>query len=207
MLFRFFGLILSLLSFLFTLSACAPAPPTDAHNICHIYEQYPKWYWATEDAYHKWGIPEYVEMAVIYQESSYNAYAKPPRRHILWIIPWKRISTAKGYSQALNGTWDHYEKMTHHDASRTNFDDASDFIGWYAYLADRVDGISKYDTYDLYLAYHEGLGGYAHRSYISKPWLMTVARRVSANAATYHYQLARCEGRLPQRKSWWHFWK
>jgi hypothetical protein len=187
------------------LSACAPPPPEYPQNICLIYSQYPHWFWDAEATYRKWGLPEYVLMAVINQESSYDAYAKPPRRHILWIIPWKRISTAKGYSQALNSTWKDYENDEHRSASRTDFADSADFIGWYSHLAYRVDHIPAYDSYEFYLAYHEGLGGYRYRSYIRKMWLIYVAKKVAATSNRYHYQLMQCASRLPQPRSHWLF--
>jgi len=51
-------------------------------------------------------------MAIIRQESSFQADAQPPRSRILWIIPGPRPSSAYGYSQALDGTWDWYRQAT-----------------------------------------------------------------------------------------------
>jgi hypothetical protein len=36
-------------------------------------------------------------------------------------------------------------------------------------------GISRRDAYRQYLAYHEGQGGYKHRTYEKKPWLIKVS--------------------------------
>ena len=182
---------------------CTPVPPYNPNNICKIYSQYPKWYWASQDAYKKWGISPPVQMAVIYQESRFNAHAKPPRGKILWVIPGKRPTTAKGYTQATNGTWQNYIKNTHNThASRTNFSDATDFIGWYSAQAHRRLGISPNDTYALYLAYHEGIGGYAKKTYRKKHWLTEVAKKVQRKASVYQKQLKSCQSSLPKRH-WW----
>ena len=42
----------------------------------------------------RWKIPPYVLMSIVYQESSYKGDAKPDREKLLWVIPWKRKSTA-----------------------------------------------------------------------------------------------------------------
>ena len=61
-------------------------------------------------------------MATIYTESSFRHNAKPPRKWYLGFIPGKRASSAYGYSQALDGTWDRYQKETGRwGASRTDF--------------------------------------------------------------------------------------
>ena len=49
-------------------------------------------------------------MAIIRQESSFDPNAAPDREKILGIIPWKRPSSARGYSQAVDATWDQYKK-------------------------------------------------------------------------------------------------
>ena len=41
-------------------------------------------------------------MAIIKQESSFIADAKPDRRKLLGFIPWKRKSSARGYAQAID---------------------------------------------------------------------------------------------------------
>lgn len=44
--------------------------------------------------------------------------------------------------------------------SRKDMDDSLDFLGWYTDRIHRELGISKWDPKHLYLAYHEGSGGY-----------------------------------------------
>lgn len=185
------GLGLVLLS---VLSGCMPPPPpSDLSNVCRIFKQYPSWYRAAKDVERRWWVPVPVQMAIMYQESKFDAYARPPRTKLLGVIPWKRPTTAYGYSQALDGTWALYRKSDGgFFASRTNFADAVDFIGWYANLAYRRAHIPRHNAYELYLAYHEGIGGYQHKTYLRKAWLMPVAHNVSYRAKLYKKQLAYC---------------
>jgi hypothetical protein len=187
------------------LAGCAPAPPNHPLDICKIYSQYPKWYWASEASYQKWGVAPPVQMAIIYQESSYQAYAKPSRGKLLWIIPWKRPSTATGYAQATDGSWENYMRHTgNFGASRHDFSDAVDFIGWYAATSEKHLGISRQDPYQLYLAYHNGFNGRPHRSAQQKQWLLKIAQHVEKISERYSQQFARCKKALPQ-KHWWNF--
>jgi hypothetical protein len=184
---------------------CAPVPPNQPMNICRIYTQYPKWYWASQKVTKKWGLSEPVQMAIIFQESSYDAYAKPPREKLLWLIPWKRPTTATGYAQATDGAWENYIRHTgNSDASRANFADAVDFIGWYSYVAHQRLGINPNNAYELYLAYHEGINAYNHYDKHSdrQKWLEKIAVKVDRLAKRYQVQLQNCRKNLP-KKHWW----
>ena len=188
------------------LSSCTTAPPNRIENICSIFRQYPDWYWSAKKVRSHWGIPISILMAIIYQESRFNATAKPPREKLLWIIPWFRPTSAYGYSQAVNNTWQRYKRDTGQSgASRDAFEDAADFIGWYANQAHIRVGISKTNTRAIYLAFHEGIGGYSRGTHLKKKWLLAVANKVEARAWVYNSQLIRCEASLPQ-KPWWRFW-
>jgi hypothetical protein len=46
------------------------------------------------------------------------------------------------------------------------------------------------------LAYHEGHGGYNRATYLKKPWLTSMARKVEAKAGSYQAQLMDCEVEL-----------
>ena len=189
------------------LSGCISTPrPKNAENVCAIFKEYPSWYKDTQKTARKWGIPAAVQMSILYQESSFDAEARPPRTKLLWIIPWKHITSAYGYSQALDSTWDEYKKSTHrYFVKRNSFADASDFVGWYSEQAHRHAGIAKNDAYRLYLAYHEGWTGYSRQSYRAKPWLMAVARKVQYRAVTYQRQLNGCKADLEKQKKWYQF--
>jgi hypothetical protein len=178
------------------LTACVSKPPSNLDNVCHIFRQYPSWYHDAKDVEHRWRVPVSVQMAIMHQESKFNARAKPGYTHFLWVIPWKRQSTAYGYAQGLDGTWDHYKKYSGYLwSTRSNFANGADFIGWYANMANRRAHIPRTDAYLLYLAYHEGVGGYQRKTYLKKPWLIQVARKVKARSQIYEAQLKQCKRR------------
>lgn len=175
------------------LSGCVTVPPKDVNNICHVFKQYPRWRTDALDVQRRWRVPVPVQMAIIHQESKFNATAQPPRTKLLWFIPWARPSTAYGYSQALRSTWDLYKQSNGRFwASRESFSDGVDFIGWYANQAYRRAHIPRDNAYELYLAYHEGVGGYQRKTYLQKKWLIQVAHKVSTRARIYEAQLSRC---------------
>jgi hypothetical protein len=193
---RALGVSAALISLL-SVSACTTSPPRDVNNICAIFDEKDDWYEDAEDAREEWGSSIPVMMAIIYQESRFRADARPPRGKLLGFIPWARPSSAYGYSQAKTTTWNEYEDDAgRFSADRDDFGDAIDFVGWYNYQSRRRSGISLDNTYGLYLAYHEGHGGFNRATYTKKPWLMSVARKVEARANTYQIQLVGCEEKL-----------
>ncbi|PPB79473.1 hypothetical protein LV82_02839 [Albidovulum inexpectatum] len=167
--------------------------PRNLDNACSILEQRPRYHSAMKRAERRWGVPIHVQMATIYQESKFIANAKTPRKYALGIIPMGRQSTAYGYSQALDGTWEDYKRSTrNYGARRNKITDATDFIGWYMDQSEKKLGISKWDAASQYLAYHEGHGGYARGSHHKKSWLMRVAAQVGQRAEMYQRQLIVC---------------
>lgn len=185
-------------------TACATAPPEDVENICAIFEEKRGWYKAAQKSERRWGTPIHVQMSIIRQESSFQFDAKPPRGKILGFIPWKRPSDAYGYAQALDSTWDWYREDTgRRFADRDDFGDAIDFVGWYTNMSNKSAGISKWDPYNQYLAYHEGSGGWRRGSYKNKAWLKETARKVDYRARNWGAQLQRCEDELDS--GWWIF--
>jgi hypothetical protein len=187
-----------LLTFLLLqLAACAATPPRNTANVCNMFEDRRNWYRAAQDAEQQWQIPIAVTMAFIQQESGFRARARPPRTRILWLIPGPRPSDAMGYAQALESTWEDYKRATGRRwASRSDFADAVDFVGWYNSNSNRINGIARNDAYNLYLAYHEGNGGFSRRTYADKQWLLDTAGRVQASANLYEDQFRQCENEL-----------
>lgn len=187
-------------------SSCTTTPPSNVDNLCDIFREKSSWHKAAKKSHRKWGVPEPVLMAIMHQESTFNAKVRPKRTKILWVIPWKRPSSAYGYAQVLDSTWDWYRKDTGKSrAKRSNFSDAVDFIGWYCAKANKDAGISKTNARHLYLAYHEGIGGYKRRTYQSKRWLLNVAGRVDRRAQTYTAQYNKCKSTLRPRFRLWPF--
>ena len=183
------------------LAACASSPPESVADICSIFEDRRGWYNAAKSAELRWGIPVSVNMAFIYQESSFQSRAKPDRNKFLWIFPGRRPSSAYGYAQALDETWLEYEQNSGNSrASRRNFSDAIDFVAWYNANSTRISNISYNNAMHLYYAYHEGNGGYQRATYRNKQWLIDTAARVQVNSSRFAAQLDGCRRELD--KNW-----
>jgi len=134
-----------------------------------------------------------ILMATIYTESNFEPRARPPRTKLFGVIPWKRPSTAYGYSQALDGTWERYQRETGRFAARrTNFGDAIHFVGWYHATSNRTNGIAKTDAYNLYLAYYSGHAGYSRGSWRGNAGVQRAAQRATTMANRYAGQLQGC---------------
>jgi hypothetical protein len=167
--------------------------PRQLDDACAIIRERPQYLRAMTAAERRWGVPVHVQMATIYQESKFVGNARTPHRFALGVIPMGRQSTAYGYSQALNGTWEEYQDGPgSRRAKRDDIGDATDFMGWYMDESSRALGIPKTDAEAQYLAYHEGRTGYASQSYLGKPWLVEVAAAVGARSELYREQLAAC---------------
>ena len=168
-------------------------------NLCEIFRQKKKWYQYASASSHTWGVPIPVLMAIIYHESSFRANAKPPRTTCLFVFPGPRPSSAYGYAQAIDSTWETYKSKRRPFAKRNNFDDAIDFVGWYCHVSYKMCRIAKNDVFKLYLAYHEGQKGFNRKSYRKKRWLINKARKVHRTAIQYNNHLKSCEKEF-QRK-------
>jgi hypothetical protein len=200
-----FNFLLRVISFslIVFVSGCTTSPPQNLDDVCDIFDEYYDWYSAAKEVEKKYGIPIGVSMAFIHQESKFVEDARPPREWFLWIFPGSRPSTAYGYTQALNGTWSEYQKNTGQwSADRDDFIDAVDFVGWYNQKTMKRTGIKKHDAYRLYLAYHEGAGGYLRGTYKKKPWLVKVSRKVDRRAKMYNQQLVQCRSTLDSGWLW-----
>ena len=184
--------------------ACA-SPPSNLDDACEIYREEGGWYDDSVDATERWGVPESVQLAIIHQESRFRARARPPRKRWLGFIPGPRLSSAYGYGQVIDETWDAYKRSRGRRwASRSDFGDVVDFIGWYAARIRKRTGIAPDDTYRLYLAYHEGPGGYARGTHREKPVLDRVAKKVYLRAKRYGAQIEGCREEL-ESPWWWPF--
>ncbi|GHF34228.1 lytic transglycosylase [Seohaeicola zhoushanensis] len=169
------------------------APPSVLDDACMIVRQDSRYVRAFKATERRWGVPAAVQMATIYHESRFRSDARTPFRYALGIIPMGRQSSAYGYSQALDGTWDEYLKDTgRRGARRDDIRDAADFIGWYMNRSREKNGIQLTDARNQYLAYHEGHNGFARGSHNSKSWLLRTASEVEARAVLYENQLRGC---------------
>ena len=176
--------------------------PDNVENICAIFDDRYSWYKAAKASEDRWGTPKHVQMAIVRQESSFIFNARPPRTKLMGFIPWKRPTDAYGFAQALDNTWQWYLEDTDREyANRDEFADAIDFVGWYTHQSNRIAGISKWDPYNQYLAYHEGQGGWRRKTFENKAWLKKTAKQVDKRARDWWVQLQHCEEDLDNR--WW----
>jgi Uncharacterized protein conserved in bacteria len=93
------------------LTSCSSIPK-NTQNSCAIFEERYLWYKHAKASYERWGAPIHLQLAFIKKESDFNWLAKPPRRKLFKIIPFKRPSSSFGYSQAVEGTWKQYKQET-----------------------------------------------------------------------------------------------
>ncbi len=194
---NYFKIICILMLFLY---ACSSNQLISTADSCIIFDQKKNWYKATKKSYDKWKTPIAFQLAVIKQESSFIQFAKPKRKKILGFIPSSRPSTAFGYAQITNPTWNWYKNKTNNiNASRANFYDVTDFIGWYTTQSEKMVGISKKDYYNHYLAYHEGQNGWSKKTFNNKEWLIEVAKNVERNTNMFNQQLKNCEDDLNKK--------
>ncbi len=187
------------LIFLF-IAACSSIDPINTADSCILFKEKRNWYKATKKSYDKWNLPISLQLAIVKQESSFKQFAKPERNKLFGFIPSKRPSTAFGYAQITDPTWEWYKASTgKKNPSRANFNDITDFIGWYGDQSNKMLGISKKDSFNQYLAYHEGQNGWKKKSYNSKKWLIEAAKNVELNSNMYNNQLKKCEKELNKK--------
>ena len=177
-------------------SACGSSnysAPRNLDDACSIVDQRPHYLSAMKRTQRRWGVPVAVQMATIYQESKFIGNARTPVQYTLGVIPMGRQSSAYGYSQALDGTWEDYQKdHGGWSARRDSIDDATDFMGWYFNQTEEELGILMGDARNQYLAYHEGRTGYRRGSHNRKGWLLRISDEVADRAVLYDAQLRSC---------------
>lgn len=185
------------LSLLFYLSGCAiiieEKRPENISSACHILKENKGWNRTLHFVEKDWGIEPHVILSIIYQESTFNRKARPVAgKRFFFFNRYK--SSARGYSQALDGTWNEYIKNNNKGrfTRRSSFSDSADFMGWYLNRTSRENQIRKNDAYNLYLAYHEGNGGWRRKTYTQKPWLVDTARRVQQRSNRFNQEIENC---------------
>ncbi|KGJ90294.1 transglycosylase SLT domain-containing protein [Thalassotalea sp. ND16A] len=194
---------LTFLLLVLQIGGCTTPPPQNPENLCEIFREHHSWYEGSKDMQERWGVPIHVPMSMMYQESSFRADALPPRDYLFGFIPWGRVSSAYGFSQAKTLTWDDYIRESDNaGADRDDFDDAIDFMGWFIAKTQKINGVSKWDPFNQYLNYHEGWGGFKRKTYNQKAWLVKVARKVETRAKVYGSQLKSCEDELDSSWLW-----
>ena len=183
---------------LFILSACSSIPK-NTQNSCAIFEERYLWYKHSKASYEKWGAPIHLQLAFVKKESDFNWLAKPPRKKLFKVIPFKRPSSSFGYSQAVKGTWEQYKKETGNKlATRMRFKDSVDFIGWYTNKTETILKIPKKNAFKQYIAYHEGWGNF--KNYKKNEKVIKLAKKVEKQSDIYKKQLLNCRKSLNKNK-------
>ena len=178
--------------------ACSSIPK-NVSNSCSIFDERYLWYKHAKKTELKWGTPIHIQLAIIKMESDFDWLAKPPRKKIFKVIPFKRLSSSFGYSQAVKGTWEQYKKETGNKlATRARFKDSVDFIGWYTSKTETILKISKKDAFKQYVAYHEGWGNY--KNYKKNKKVIALAKKVKIQSDIYKKQLSNCRKSLNKNK-------
>ena len=180
------------------ISGCSSIPK-NTYDSCSIFNERYLWYKYAKKTEKKWGTPIHIQLAIIKMESDFDWLAKPARKKIFKIIPFKRPSSSFGYSQAVKGTWEQYKNETGNTlATRTRFKDSVDFIGWYTDKSNSILKISMKDAFRQYIAYHEGWGAY--KNYRNNQKVIKLAKKVKNQSDKYKLQLKKCEKRLNKNK-------
>ena len=167
--------------------------PRNLDDACALSYERPEFFRAMERTERRWRVPVHVQAAVIYQESKFIGDARTPFNYALGVIPMGRQSSAYGFAQALDATWEEYQdEAGGRSARRDDIADATDFMGWYMNKTLEKNGVPLDDAASQYLAYHEGHTGFARGSHNAKAWLLRVSGEVAARAEVYRQQLLTC---------------
>ena len=170
------GRQLALFALCAILGACSghDKPPSTVVDACRMQSERPQWFAAMRRTEGKWGVPVSVQLATIARgvELPQRRAADPQGRQ-------RPLLARRAALQRLRlrpGDRRHLGRLPRRPpasagADRDDFSDASDFIGWYMNTNSQVNGVPLRDTYNQYLAYHEGKAGFARGSYRGKAWL------------------------------------
>ena len=175
-------------------------------NPCQYFFTHPQRLQIHQSVANKWHISTGTQLAVLLQESNLSAYARADQRHwINRIFSTKKIS-AYGYAQAIDRTWGQYQQTQNKQfASRHNYHDATDFIGWYLSTISKQTHIPTTQTEKLYLAYHEGIKGYQKQTYKNKPQLQKISHKVAQQGQAIDQAIDQCQYQLRWKLKWFKY--
>jgi len=171
--------------------------PKDPQNACKIFHQNYLWYKYVKKSSKIYGAPIHIILAIVNKESGFKRFAKPPRKKLFKIIPYKRESSSLGYSQSIKKSWNTFKIETNSPlAIRTRFKDSVMFIGWYMEKTKKINKIPLNDAYRQYLNYYLGWGNYKKKVYKTDKNSIIFAKKVEKQAKIYKNQLLKCEENL-----------
>ena len=186
---------------IFFLIASCGSVPKYPQNACKIFSENYLWYKSAKKSSEIYNVPIHIILAFVNKESGFNRWAKPKRKKLFKIIPYKRPSSSFGYSQAIKKTWELYKTETQNPlALRTRFKDSVMFIGWYMNKTNKINKISLDDSYRQYLNYYLGWGNYSNKTYKTDKKAIIYAKNVQKQSRIYKGQLKECQKNLNKNK-------
>jgi len=191
---------LNYLIILFFIASCSSIPKYP-NNACKIFDERYLWYKHVKKSSQKYDVPVHIILAFVNKESGFNRWAKPKRTKLFKVVPYKRLSSSLGYSQAIKKTWELYKTETDNPlALRTRFKDSVMFIGWYINKTNKINKIPLNDSYRQYLNYYLGWGDYAKKVYKVDKKSVIFAKSVEKQSKIYKSQLRECQKSLDKNK-------
>ena len=191
---------LNYLIIFFFIVSCSSIPKYP-NNACKIFGERYLWYKHVKKSSQKYDVPVHIILAFVNKESGFNRWAKPKRTKLFKVVPYKRLSSSLGYSQAIKKTWELYKTETDNPlALRTRFKDSVMFIGWYINKTNKINKIPRNDSYRQYLNYYLGWGDYANKVYKVDKKSVIFAKSVEKQSKIYKSQLRECQKSLDKNK-------
>ena len=191
--------IIYFIIFLF-ITSCSSVPKYP-QNACKIFGEKYLWYKHSKKSSEVYGAPIHIILAFVNKESGFYRWAKPKRKKLFKIIPYKRPSSSFGYSQAVNKTWELYKTETNNPlALRTRFKDSVMFIGWHIKKTKKINNVPLNDAYRQYLNYYLGWGSYSKQVYKTDKNSIIFAKNVEKQSKIYKKQLKECQNSLDRKK-------
>ena len=191
---------LNYLIIFFFIVSCSSIPKYP-NNACKIFGERYLWYKHVKKSSQKYDVPVHIILAFVNKESGFNRWAKPKRTKLFKVVPYKRLSSSLGYSQAIKKTWELYKTETDNPlALRTRFKDSVMFIGWYINKTNKINKIPRNDSYRQYLNYYLGWGDYAKKVYKVDKKSVIFAKSVEKQSKIYKSQLRECQKSLDKNK-------
>jgi len=191
---------LNYLIIFFFIVSCSSIPKYP-NNACKIFGERYLWYKHVKKSSQKYDVPVHIILAFVNKESGFNRWAKPKRTKLFKVVPYKRLSSSLGYSQAIKKTWELYKTETDNPlALRTRFKDSVMFIGWYINKTNKINKIPRNDSYRQYLNYYLGWGDYAKKVYKVDKKSVIFAKSVEKQSKIYKSQLRECQRSLDRNK-------
>ena len=191
---------LSYLIFFIFIASCTSVPKYPS-NACKIFSEKYLWYKHAKKSSETYGAPVHIILAFVNKESGFKRFAKPKRKKLFKIIPYKRPSSSFGYSQAVKKTWELYKTENNKPlALRTRFKDSVMFIGWYMKKTNEINKIPLTDAYRQYLNYYLGWGSYKKEIYKRDKNSIIFAKKVEKQSKIYKKQLRECQKNLDKNR-------